>query len=373
MFKRILIKGAIWIFSIVAILILGIMAFIKTAPQFGAIPEGTRLEKITKSDNYGEDHFINQITTEMDLNFPKMMGVMYQWIFNADRRVPPKPLPVRFNEIAVEYPDSLAKITWYGHSAIFLEIDRKKILIDPMLGNAASPVSFMTKRFDYDMPIDLDAIPEIDAVILSHDHYDHLDYSSIMRLKDKVHHFYTPLGVGAHLERWGVESERITELDWWGSAVIGQTKLVAAPARHFSGRGITDRNKTQWASWVILGEHEKIYFSGDSGYGPHFKEIGDKYGPFDFTMMECGQYNERWEAIHMMPEQTIQASMDIKSQKMMPIHWSAFNLSLHNWTEPVERAQKAANIHEVNMITPQIGRRFCPGVFTENTAWWREI
>ena len=194
-----------------------------------------------------------------------------------------------------------------------------------------------------------------------------------MSLKDKVGHFYTPLGVGAHLERWGISSERITELDWWETASIGQTKLVAAPARHFSGRGITDRNKTQWASWVIVGEREKIYFSGDSGYGPHFKEIGERFGPFDFAMMECGQYNERWEAIHMMPEQTIQASIDIKSKKMMPIHWSAFNLSLHHWTEPVERALKAAKAREVNMITPLIGLRFSPAVIQENTMWWRTI
>ena len=349
------------------------MSFIKTAPQFGAVPAGPRLEKISKSVNYGDSHFINQITTEMDMNFPKMMGVMYEWIFNSDGRVPPKPLPVKFNERVVGYPDSLAKITWYGHSAILLEIDGKNILIDPMFGSAASPVSFMTKRFDYEMPIDLNVIAEVDAIVLSHDHYDHLDYSSIMKLKDKVDHFYTPLGVGAHLERWGVEPGRITELDWWEAVQIGETKLVAAPARHFSGRGLTDRNKTQWASWVILGEHEKIYFSGDSGYGPHFEEIGRQYGPFDFAMMECGQYNERWEAIHMLPEQTIQASLDLTCKAMMPIHWSAFNLSLHNWTEPVERSLKAAKIHNVPMITPQIGYRFCPGILQENTAWWREI
>ena len=242
-----------------------------------------------------------------------------------------------------------------------------------MLGNAAAPVSFMTNRFAYEVPIDLESIPHVDAIILSHDHYDHLDYPSIMKLKDKVDHFFTPLGVGSHLIRWGVDESKITELDWWESKTIDNIQLVATPARHFSGRGISDRNKTQWASWAIIGEKERIFFSGDSGYGPHFKEIGEKYGPFDFAMMECGQYNERWEAIHMMPEQTIQASIDVKSNLMMPIHWSAFNLSLHSWTDPVERAVKAAQTQGVNILTPQIGLRFSPGLEIKNEFWWRKM
>jgi L-ascorbate metabolism protein UlaG (beta-lactamase superfamily) len=349
------------------------MSFIQFSPQFGGVPKGVRLEKMIQSKHFENGRFINLITTEMDMSLSKIPGLMYEFMFNGNGRTPAKPLPVRFDASRSEYPDSAAKITWYGHSALLLEIDNKKILLDPMLGKAASPVAFMTNRFAYEQPIDLEAIPKIDAVIYSHDHYDHLDYSSVNALKEKTEHFYTPLGVGAHLESWGVPADKITELDWWESADVGNTKLIAAPARHFSGRGLTDRNKTQWASWIIDGENEKIYFSGDSGYGPHFKEIGERFGPFDFAMMECGQYNERWEAIHMMPEQTIQASIDIKSKKMMPIHWSAFNLSLHNWTEPVERALKAAREKNVNMITPQIGLRFCPQTSKEQLHWWRDF
>lgn len=355
----------------VVVLILSIIAFIKFAPQFGAPPDGTHLGTISQSSNYGKDQFKNLIPTNMDLDFKSGMGVMYEFMFKTGKREPDKPLPVQFDNDPNHKSDSLAVITWYGHSAILLEIDGKNILIDPMLGPAASPVSFMTKRFNYESPIDLESIQEIDAIIISHDHYDHLDYYSIMKLKDKVGHFYTALGVGSHLQRWGIEQSRITELDWWESADIDRIQIVATPARHFSGRGITDRNKTQWASWVIAGEREKIYFSGDSGYGPHFKEIGEKYGPFDFAMMECGQYNERWEAIHMLPEQTIQASMDVRCKAMMPIHWGAFNLSLHSWTDPVERALKAAQLQGVNIITPEIGQRFSPGVMGDYNTWWR--
>ncbi len=373
MIKKILIRIGIGLLSLIILLSIGIMAFMNISPQFGAAPKGTYLKKIQQSENYKDKQFQNLIPTSMDMDAKGMLRVMYNMTFKGNTRKPTKPLPVQFQNNSSQKADSLSKLTWYGHSAVLLEIDGKKILIDPMLGNAASPVSFTTKRFDYESPIDIDAIPVVDAVILSHDHYDHLDYPSIIKLKDRVGHFYTPLGIGSHLQRWGVDASKITELDWWESTTLDDLQLVATPARHFSGRGLGDRNKTLWASWVIIGEKERIYFSGDSGYGPHFKQIGERYGPFDFAMMECGQYNERWEAIHMMPEQTIQASMDVKSKVMMPIHWSAFDLALHVWTDPVERAVKAAKIHEVNIITPQIGRRFSPNDNLLHEHWWQGL
>ena len=374
MIKSILLKLFLGFLSIFIPLIIGIMAFINLSPQFGAAPAGNHLEIISKSQNHNGKNFINLIPTSMDLDFKNGSKVMYKWLFEGKDREPGKPLPAQFAHPINALNDSSSSIvTWYGHSAISLEIDGKFILIDPMLGKAASPVPFMTKRFEYDQPIDLESIPKVDAVILSHDHYDHLDYPSIMKLKDKVGHFFTPLGVGSHLVKWGVEKSKITELDWWETTEFDQLKLVATPARHFSGRGISDGNKTQWASWVIQGQHENIYFSGDSGYGPHFKEIGDNYGPFDFAMMECGQYNKNWEAIHMLPEQTIQASIDVNANLMMPIHWGAFNLSLHSWTDPVERALTAADAQNVTIITPLIGQRFSPGKATKSTPWWRKF
>jgi len=268
--------------------------------------------------------------------------------------------------------DSTTYITWYGHSALLLEMEGKRILLDPMFGAYSSPVSFFGKRFAYQSPIDINAFTNIDAVILSHDHYDHLDYVSILKLKDHVKHFYVPLGVGSHLQYWGVNAANITELDWWGTTEAGDFSFTAAPARHFSGRGIRDRNKTLWASWIIKGKYNKIYFSGDGGYGAHFKEIGERYGPFDFTLMECGQYNEKWANIHMMPEQTLQANIDLRGKAMMPVHWGAFALAVHPWREPAERLLKAAALHEVRVAYPFIGQRFSINEPLPAIKWWEE-
>ncbi len=212
-------------------------------------------------------------------------------------------------------------------------------------------------------------LPSIDAILISHDHYDHLDYGSIRQLKDKTKYFFVPLGVGAHLQHWGVEASKITELDWWQSADIDGMTFTATPARHFSGRGLTDRDKTLWASWVIKGQDNNIYFSGDSGYRTHFKQIGEQYGPFDFTMIECGQYNEKWEAIHMMPEQSLQAHIDLQGKMMMPIHWGAFNLAVHPWKEPVERLLKAKK-EDMMIATPVIGESFVLSQALPDARWW---
>lgn len=371
MVKKTVIRIFLGFLSFIIILTIGVVAFIKTSPQFGASPAGADLERIMKSANYQDNQFVNLITTKMDLSFSSGAGVMYKLLFESAGRSPEKALPVKFGENGNLDLNNSARITWYGHSAVLLELDGKKILIDPMLGKAASPVPFFSKRFAYEKHLNEVVVEQIDAVLLSHDHYDHLDYPTIVKIKEEVGHFYTPLGVGSHLASWGVDPAKITELDWWQSAELAGLSLTAAPARHFSGRGLTDRNKTQWASWVVQGENERIYFSGDSGYGPHFKEIGERFGPFDFAMMECGQYNERWEAIHMMPEQTIQASLDIHAKRMMPIHWSAFDLSLHSWTEPVDRALQAAKGKDVVVITPFIGQTFVPADAEYNHYWWR--
>jgi L-ascorbate metabolism protein UlaG (beta-lactamase superfamily) len=360
----------IFIFAIIVITV-GIMGFVRYAPQFGAPPSGKHLEKIARSTNYKEGQFQNQITTIMDLGLKGGAKVMYEWFADGGSRTPTKPLPTGFGQ---EVAEGGLHITWFGHSAVLLEIDGMTVLFDPMLSDAAAPVSFFAQRFDYQQAIVLDSIPYVDAVILSHDHYDHLDYQSILALKDRVKHFYTALGVGSHLMKWGVDSTRITELDWWESTNHEHLKLVAAPSRHFSGRAITDRNKTQWASWIVLGKQERVYFSGDSGYGPHFQQIGEQYGPFDFAMMECGQYHERWEAIHMMPEQTVLAAQDVKAKNMMPIHWGAFRLALHSWTDPVERASEAAKGTEIQLLTPIIGKKFSFSAADQNQKqWWRDL
>lgn len=351
--------------------VIAVIIFVNVAPQMGQKPEGADLERISKSPNYGENEFINLIETQMG-SFSDMMATIPKYI-NAQNGTPDSPLPVKFGENTEAVADSLCFVTWYGHSAFLIEMDGKRILIDPMLGESSAPVSFMTKRFPYEKPIPIEELKNIDAVILSHDHYDHLDYSTIVKLKDEVGHFYTALGLGSHLKRWDVPAENITELDWWQSAKLDGIEFVACPARHFSGRGLSDRNATQWASWVITNEHQKLYFSGDGGYGPHFKEIGDKYGPFDLTMLECGQYNEAWAAIHMMPEQSVQAGMDLKGKWLMPIHWGAFELSIHEWTDPIKRFKAEASRLDQNMLHPFIGERFQLGKDLPQEAWWEQV
>jgi len=355
--------------GLVILILVVVTIFMYTAPQMGQKPTGGDLERIKKSPFYGSERFINLTDTET-ASIGELMGTLPEYIRSSNGK-PKKPLPVRFGQNHQTVADSLCFITWYGHSAFLLEIDGKRILIDPMFGKSPSPFPFGSRRFDYEKPIPLHEITDIDAVILSHDHYDHLDYPTILALKDEVGHFYVPLGVGSHLKKWGVQGELVTELDWWQSTEHQGIQLIACPARHFSGRGFSDRNATQWSSWVIKSDHQNIFFSGDSGYGQHFKEIGEKYGPFNLAMMECGQYNKAWEAIHMMPEQSVLAGKEVNAQLVMPIHWGAFKLSIHEWTDPIIRFKNESERMNLPIINPVIGERFCLGQNFPRKEWWR--
>lgn len=353
----------------IVVVIVGVLIFVNTAPQFGQPPNGEAKERLKESPHYENGKFVNLIETKMG-SFGEMMGTLPEFIF-GENQSPDDTLPTRYGESNGDVVDSLCYITWYGHSAFLFEMNGKRILIDPMLGETAAPTSFGSSRFPNQQAVPLEDIREIDLIILSHDHYDHLDYHSIMHLKDHVGHFYTALGVGSHLKKWGIPDSRITELDWWQTTTHDGVDLVACPARHFSGRAIFDRNATQWASWVINSEGYKIYFSGDGGYGPHFKEIGEKYGPFDFAMLECGQYNKAWHDIHMFPEESVDAGLDLKARLSMPIHWGAFNLSIHKWTDPIKRFKDAADSSGLPVVHPYIGERFRLGVDFPNDQWWQ--
>ncbi|MEL6650741.1 MAG: MBL fold metallo-hydrolase [Bacteroidota bacterium] len=287
----------------------------------------------------------------------------------------PQPIESITSETLAQNPDSVTRVSWFGHSAFLLQIDGVNLLLDPMLGKTPSPHPWMgTKRYTDQLPINIEDLPHIDAVLISHDHYDHLDYESIVKLRDKVDAFFVPLGVGAHFVRWGVPEEKITEHNWWEESQFEGLTLACTPARHFSGRGLTDRMTTLWSSWVIIGQQDTIYFSGDSSYGPHFKEIGEKYGPFDFAMMECGQYNKMWKDVHMMPEETAQAGVDVKAKLLMPIHWGAFTLALHSWTDPIERVSKKAKELGLTITTPKIGEPiFLRKESFPTEPWWEDV
>ena len=256
---------------------------------------------------------------------------------------------------------------------MLLDLDGALVLTDPVFARRVGPLRGIgPRRFNDQQPITADELPELDAVLISHDHYDHLDHAAIRVLKDKVGAFFVPLGVGAHLERWGVPAERIVELDWWEEARLGDLTLTLAPTRHFSGRRGTDGYKTLWGAWVARGPHHSVFFSGDSGYWDGFAEIGERFGPFDLTLMECGAYNEGWASIHMMPEETAQAHRDLRGDLLMPIHWGKFNLSLHAWTEPVERLLAAAEDPAIRVVTPRIGQGFDASRTIPQTHWWRD-
>lgn len=345
---------------------------VSTQPQFGSTPSREEKKAFESLENYDDGRFRNQILTEMNIKLGKMIRLM---VNPPPLRSPQETIiPKEIDSLnIVNYQSAVPRLTWFGHSAFLLEINGKAILIDPMFGEHAAPFSFAgPKRYSSGLPIPVEELPQIDAIIFSHDHYDHLDHGSILQLKDKTIKFYAPLGLGSHLRKWGVAAEKIEELNWWDETTLANISLVCAPARHFSGRALFDRNQSLWCSWIIKTDSTKIYFSGDGGYGPHFKEIGNRYGPFDLSMMECGQYNEMWEAIHMMPEETVQAALDVKSKLLLPIHWGAFTLAYHQWTDPIERAVKAAAEKNMAITTPAIGESMLIGKagFPQN-AWWK--
>nr|WP_042332229.1 MBL fold metallo-hydrolase [Desulfosporosinus orientis] len=352
-----------------------ISSFLNFDPAFGGNPTKDQKETFNRLANYVNGKFVNEIPTQLIIKSSDSTSTKADPSADAKDRKPSSPIPVSvvdWNKIKSERDN----LTWFGHSAFLVSINNKKLLIDPMLGPIASPVSFAgIKRYKYSENIIqqiIDKMPPIDAVFISHDHYDHLDYQSIVKLKNKVSHFFVPLGVNDHLIRWGVPKEKITELNWREEMEYQGLTVALTPARHYSGRGIFDRNTTLWGGWVILGKNTRLFTSGDSGYGPHFKEVGEKYGPFDITIIDGAQYDQRWPDIHMIPEQSIQANLDVKGTNMILMHWGAFTLANHGWKDPIERAIKEAKKEKLNLIYPKIGETvlLSSDLHLPSSSWW---
>ncbi|WP_329959321.1 MBL fold metallo-hydrolase [Paenibacillus athensensis] len=366
----------------IAALIVGFYLFLRLYPPFG---DGRRTEARLAAKRRSPQfeaagsrggRFVNTLPSQVSMGFKDSIRIMAEMFKSRKRTKPAKPFAVQTLTAAqlAAQPGDAARVVWFGHSALLLQIGGKTLLLDPMLGKTPSPFpAFGGGRYGERLPISAGELPPIDAVLFSHDHYDHLDYGTIRRIKDKVGRFIVPLGVGAHLVRWGVEPARISEHQWGEELEWEGLALACTPARHFSGRSLNDRDANLWCSWVIDDGQTRVFFSGDSGYGPHFAEIGERYGPFDLTLMECGQYDERWAPIHMMPEETVQAHIDVRGKLLIPIHWGAFSLALHSWTDPVERAVRAAVERGVAICTPRIGEIVrLDGHDYPNAAWWRE-
>lgn len=340
--------------------------------QFGGKAKKELKERYAQSKNWQEDKFVNLEPTSMAMSFQALPKLLYKQFFDTKGRAPASPLPITtFDNDAFLAPSSTPKFIWYGHSVVLMRWMGKTILMDPILGPNASPIApFATKRYSENTLDLIDQFPPIDLLLMTHDHYDHLDLASIKKLKTKTAKWYVALGVGRHLEHWGVESSAIQEFDWWDEAQFENIHFTFTPSRHFSGRGLSDRAKSLWGGWVMQSPETKIYWSGDGGYGPHFKEVGDKLGPFDFGFIECGQYNENWHQIHMYPEESVQAALDAKVKKALAVHWGGFALAQHHWKDPIERFTAEAEKQSLAVSTPVLGELIT--FETETNHWWLE-
>ena len=342
-------------------------------PQFGATPSGERLERIRKSPHYRNGKFQNLNRTPDLTEGVGYYTVMKEFFFEKSKRSePPCRLPSKKTDLLKLHPKGDV-LVWFGHSSYFIQIDGKKILVDPVFNGAASPLKFTTPSYPGSDIYTAEDIPEIDYLFISHDHWDHLDYETILKLKPKIKSVVTGLGVGAHLEHWGYDKNIIIEKDWNEEVILEDGfKVTTTSARHFSGRGLK-RMRSIWMSFVLQSPTMRIFIGGDSGYDTHFAVIGNTHGPFDLVLLECGQYNKNWKYIHMMPEEVIQAGLDLKAKRLMPVHWSKFTLGQHAWDEPVTRLMEANKKVNIPLLTPLIGEEIDLKNPSPTTAWWSSI
>jgi L-ascorbate metabolism protein UlaG (beta-lactamase superfamily) len=324
------------------------------------------------SAHFKDGRFVNTPPVR-GLSSGDFVKMLWRFFFGRrDGRVPAHELPVVRPEKFREPASSAIQYIWLGHSSILLEIEGKRLLLDPVFSRRASFSRFVGPKRFHPAPLSLEELPHIDMVLISHNHYDHLDRLVVDHFKGSQVRFLVPLGVRALLLKWGVGSERVTELDWWEDYVFDGLTVVSTPARHFSGRGLCDRDETLWTSWAILGEHHRVFFSGDTGMTPRFTDIGERYGPFDITFIKMAAYDQMWPDIHLTPEEAVRAHIMLRGARLVPIHWGTFALAFHPWREPIERLVRAAAENGVSILTSKIGETVVPAEH-ENSFWWREV
>jgi L-ascorbate metabolism protein UlaG (beta-lactamase superfamily) len=361
-------KMMLYFSVIVAVLALATYLFLQSA-VFGGSPHEAQLKKIKASPNYKNGSFQNLSPTTVSLPKSSFFKVLQEFIFNKEETEPKELLQVIKTDLK-NLKSEEPLIIWFGHSSYLMLIDGKTILVDPVF-NRASPIPLFGKPFRYTYHYSAHDFPEIDLLIITHDHYDHLDYQTIKKLIPKTKNFIVPLGVEAHLAHWGAKNNTIKSLDWYQETELLNFKITATPARHFSGRKFT-RGNTLWSSFVLKTDKLNIYLGGDSGYDTHFKTIGEQYGPFDLAILECGQYGINWPLIHMFPEQVAQAATDLKAKQLLPVHWAKFSLALHNWTEPIEKLTYIAKSQNINLQTPRIGEPLSLTKMDKQHLWWKK-
>ncbi|GAA4421954.1 MBL fold metallo-hydrolase [Actinokineospora soli] len=323
-------------------------------------------ERVRRSPQFRDGAFHNR---EQTSSVPVEGGnLVRELLFGKQQRKPVGAVPL----VAPQPPvGSGAHLTWYGHSTALVEVDGAVVLLDPVWGDRVSPLAFAGPKRLHAAPAPLEELPRVDAVVISHDHYDHLDMATVRRLvRAQDAPFVVPLGVGAHLRRWRVPVDRIVELDWGESVEVGALRIVATPARHFSGRGLR-RDRTLWASYALIGPEHRVFYTGDSGYFPGYADIGAEHGPFDATLVQIGAYSDGWPDIHMTPEEGVAAHLDVRGDLLVPVHWATFNLALHAWTEPVDRLWAEAKARGVRLAVPRPGQRVDVADPGPVDPWWQ--
>ncbi|RLL66710.1 MBL fold metallo-hydrolase [Streptomyces sp. Z26] len=349
--------------------------------SFGAEPTGERLERILRSPHYdpATGAFRNPVEARTEPQASGSRTEMARALLSRKGRRPTGRVPVRRPDLSAP-PASGLRLTWLGHSTVLAEIDGRRVLFDPVWGMRCSPFAFAGPKRYHPVPLPLAGVGRLDAVVISHDHYDHLDMETVRELGRQGAHLVVPLGVGAHLEHWGLSPADFTELDWHESVELSGLTLTATPARHFCGRALRNRQRTLWASWVVSGPDHRVFHSGDTGYFEGFAETGDAYGPFDATMIQVGAYSDFWPDIHMTPEEGVRTHLDLVSGRtgaaggaLLPIHWGTFNLAPHPWQEPAERMLPAAAAADVRVAIPEPGQSFEPSGALPSAPWWRPL
>lgn len=359
--------------SIIVVLIIAVYIFMQQA-KFGKLPSGERLQKIEQSPNYKDGKFQNLRFTPDLTEGENLFSVMWDFLITKKPRLKPiDQIPSTKTDL-LNLDSNEDMLVWFGHSSYFMQLEGKKILVDPVFSGSVSPISFTSKAFGGTDRYTTDDIPEIDYLFITHDHWDHLDYETLVKLKPKIKKIICGLGTGEHLEYWGFTKDIIVEKDWHEEISLDNEITVhTKPARHFSGRGFT-RNKALWASFVLISPSMKIFIGGDGGYDTHFAEIGIEFGGFDLVILENGQYDRKWKYIHMMPEEVLQAAFDLKAKRLFPVHSSKFAIANHPWDEPLSEISRLSTNKNIKLMTPIIGEQVnLKDSAQQFTQWWKNV
>lgn len=357
---------------VIVLLIAAIGAAVLSMPPFGGKASGERLARMQANPHYRDGRFVNDLPAA-GYTFADVRALFVGQFFGDEVREPPGPLTiVRVEPAALKAaPAPGLRAFWIGHASVYVEIDGLRLLIDPIFSEYASPFDIGPRRF-HPPPIALADLPAIDVVLITHDHYDHLDMHTAQQLAQRGANFLVPLGIGAHLVAWGVPEAQIRDLEWWQEVTVKGVRIVSTPSRHYSGRGLTDKDATLWGSWSVIGSKHRFYASGDTGYSDHFARIGERFGPFDMAFVKIGAYGpgRPWLDIHMSAEDAVRAHREVRARRMFPVHWGTFNLAFHDWNEPIQRALAAAVANQVEMVTPRIGEMVDVDRAFESSNWY---